>query len=85
MENRSHTTKIQLGQEMVTNILSINFVSLWLWLCAISNTKATSQAEFMKKLNNTEAELNKNVAVTDSCRDGWNLRNYSSSHVQVFT
>ena len=47
---------------MVTNILIIKCDSVGSWLCEISNTKATSKAEFMKKLNNIDAELKKSVA-----------------------
>ena len=34
---------------------------------SISNTQATSEAEFIKKLNNTEAELKKSVADKKAC------------------
>ena len=35
---------------MVTNILNIKCMSVWWCLCAISNTLATSEVEFMKKV-----------------------------------
>ena len=32
------TTKVELGQDVDTNILNIKCVSVWWWLYAISNT-----------------------------------------------
>ena len=36
-------------------------------LYVLGNTSATCQAQLMKKLSNTEAELNKNVAYKKAC------------------
>ena len=37
-------------------------VSVWCCLYILSNTSATSDTQFMKKLSNTEAELKKSIA-----------------------
>ena len=46
---------------METNILNMKRVSVkqWRWLYVLSNTEATFEAQFMKKLSNTNAELKK--------------------------
>ena len=54
MKNRSHGSKVDLGLDMSTNMMNIKSVSVW-WC----NTYATFEVEFMKKLSNTEAELEK--------------------------
>ena len=52
---------------MIMNIPIIKCASAGSWLYAISNPKATSEAEFMKKLSNTETELKKSVAYKKVC------------------
>ena len=52
-----------LGLDMNINILNIKHDLVWWWLYVLSNTKATLEAQFMKKLTNTEDELNKNVYI----------------------
>ena len=52
-------TELELGQEKDKNRLNIKCASVWWWLC---NSKATSVAEFMKKLSNTEVELKISLA-----------------------
>ena len=47
---------------MDTNIANIKSVSVGWCLYVLSNTKATFEAQFMKKLSNTEVELEKSVA-----------------------
>ena len=47
---------------MDTNIRNIKCVSVFLWLHLLSNTQTTFEAQFMKKLSDTEAELKKSVA-----------------------
>ena len=44
---------------MDINILNINFVSVQRWVFVLSNTKATFEAQFTKKLSNTKAGLRK--------------------------
>ena len=56
-------TLLELGQDMDRNILNIKLASEWLWFCAINIIYATSEAEFMKKLHNAEAELKKALLV----------------------
>ena len=66
MKNRSHRYgKIDLGLDMKTNIVNKKSVSVW--LCVLSNTQATFEAQFMQKLSNTEAELKKSVAYNKPC------------------
>ena len=66
-----------------------NFVNfLILWLVEVSSEFcffSWCNIMIIKSLIYFDWNLNldKNLA-TDSCRDGWNLRNCSSSHVQVF-
>ena len=48
--------------EMDKNVLNIKYVSVWWCLYVLSNTEATFEAQFMKKLSNTEAELKKSDA-----------------------
>ena len=55
-------TSIDSGLEMATNILNIKSVSVWWCLYVSSNTEATFEAQFIKKLSNAEAELKKSVA-----------------------
>ena len=57
--------KINLGLDMGTNIENIKIVSVWWCLSLLSNTSA-NEAQFMKKLSNTEAELKKSVAYKKS-------------------
>ena len=47
---------------MSTNIVNIKSVSVWWCLYVLSNTSATFEAQFIKKLSNAEAELEKSVA-----------------------
>ena len=65
MKNRSYRYDVNRSSPRhgykYTNILNIKFNSAW-WLYLLSNNKATSEAQFMKKLSNTEAELKKSVA-----------------------
>ena len=49
MKNRLHRyDKIDLGLDMGTNIENIKIVSVWWCLSLLSNTSATSEAQFMK-------------------------------------
>ena len=60
MKNRLHRyDKIDLGLDMGTNIVNIKIVSVWWHLSLLSIMSATSEAQFMKKLSNTKAELKK--------------------------
>ena len=52
------TTWINRGLDMDTNVVSVKNASLW-WLYVLNKTWATFEAQFMKKLSNTEAELKK--------------------------
>ena len=63
MKNRSHRYDINRTRPRH----SYEYTNYKVWLRGImvmwiSNTKATSKAEFMKKLNNIDAELKKSVA-----------------------
>ena len=60
MKNRSHRYEPVL--DIGTNKVNIKGVSAWWCLYVLSNTQATFEAQFMKKLSNTEAELKKSVA-----------------------
>ena len=73
IRNRSHRyiiDTINYGT-MNTNIQNMKFVSEWWSLRAISNTYATSDAKFMKKLSNTETELKKSVAYKKACNPAY--------------
>ena len=50
-------------------IYKIYHVSVRQRLYVISNTKATFEAQFIKKLSNTEAELKESFAYKKAC--GW--------------
>ena len=52
---------------MDTNIRNIKRVSVFLWLHVLGNTQTTFEAQFMKKLSNTEAELKISVAYKIAC------------------
>ena len=45
---------------------NIKCALVWLWSYLLSNSKATLEAQFMKKLSNDEAELEKYVAYKKS-------------------
>ena len=45
---------------MVKNMPNVKCLSI-IWLYVLSNTQAKVEAQFMKKLSNTEAELKKSV------------------------
>ena len=60
------TTKIDLSIVMDTNKVNIKSLSIWWYFYVLSNTQATSEAQFMKKLSNTEAEFKKIVAYKKS-------------------
>ena len=47
---------------MEINIVNIKSVSVWWCFYVLRKTWATFEAEFMKKLSNTEAELKKSIA-----------------------
>ena len=80
MKNRLHRyDKIDLGLDMGTNIENIKIVSVWWCLSLLSNTSATSEAKFMKKLSNTEAELKKSVAYKKSVQLMKKLRIWGSA------
>ena len=51
---------------MDTNIVNIKRVSVWWCLYVLSKIWATSEAQFMKKLNNTEGKVKKSVAYKKS-------------------
>ena len=40
---------------------------LWRYLYVLSNTEATFEAQIMKKLSNTEAQLKKTLLVKKAC------------------
>ena len=44
---------------MGTNLVNIRSVSVWFCVYILSNTEATFETQFMKKLSNTEAKLKK--------------------------
>ena len=73
---------------MDTNIRNIKYVSVFLWLHLLSNTQTTFEAQFMKKLSNTEAELKKSVAYKKSvclCKHLIYLKNYMTLEIpQIF-
>ena len=52
---------------MDTNTVNIKCLSMMWCLYILSNTKATFEARFMKKLSNTETELRKSVAYKKAC------------------
>ena len=52
---------------METNILNIKYVSVCGWLYILSNTYATFEAKFIKKLSSTEAELKKGLLIKKAC------------------
>ena len=52
---------------MGTNILNIQRASVWWWSYTLSNAWATFEAQFMKKLSNTDAELKKSVVYKKTC------------------
>ena len=58
-----------------TNIVNTECVSLWLCLYVFSNTDATFEAQFMKKLSNTEVELKKSIAYKKRVSLLWNQIN----------
>ena len=64
MKNRSHRYDINrlYGLDMDTNIVNIKSVSVWWRLYVLSNTYATLEVQFMKKVSNTVAELKESVA-----------------------
>ena len=51
---------------MGTNLVNIRSVSVWFCVYILSNTEATFETQFMKKLSNTEAKLKKNIAYKKS-------------------
>ena len=53
---------------MDTNTINIRSGSLWCCLCVLSNTYAAFEAYFMKKLDNTEADLKKCIAYKKSVK-----------------
>ena len=54
---------MELDLAMDTNIVNIKSVSVMMLICnVLSNTLAIFEAQFMKKLSNTEAEWKKSVA-----------------------
>ena len=59
---------------MDTNIINIKSVSVWWCFYVLSNTSATFEAQFMKKLSNTEAELKKALLIKKACnaKNSWN-------------
>ena len=67
-------TFIGLGLDKAINILNImKCVSVWWWL-HINNTEGTLEAQFMKNLSNTEAELKQSVTYRKKCIcnfEGW--------------
>ena len=68
MKNRLHRyDKIDLGLDMGTNIVNIKIVSVWWRLSLLSIMSATSEAQFMKKLSNTKAELKKALLLKKTC------------------
>ena len=60
------TTLIDLGLDMDRGIVYIKSASIRLCLYVLSDTSATFEVQFMKKLSNIEAELKKSVAYTKS-------------------
>ena len=66
MSNRSHIYDINRPRPMDTNIVNIKSASVWWCLYVLSNTKATFEAQFRKKLSSVEAELKKSVAYKKS-------------------
>ena len=57
MKNRSHIYNINSPRSR--HIVNKRSVSVWLCLNVLSSTSATFEAQFMRKLSNTEAELKK--------------------------
>ena len=47
---------------MDTNIVNTRSFSVWWCFHVLSNTQATLESKFLRKLRNTEAELKKSVA-----------------------
>ena len=66
IEKWLYTTKTDLCFDMGTNIVNIRSVSVWWCFYITPNTQATLEAQFIKKLSNTEAELKKRVAYKKS-------------------
>ena len=62
----SHIYDINRPRPMDTNIVNIKSASVWWCLYVLSNTKATFEAQFRKKLSSVEAELKKSVAYKKS-------------------
>ena len=55
------TTQIDLDLDMDTNIVNKKACLSLIMLICLSNALATYEAQFMKKLSTTEAELKKSV------------------------
>ena len=53
--------KIIVGLNMNTNLINTKSGSLWWCVLVLSNTWATSEAQFLNGLKNTEVELKKSV------------------------
>ena len=53
--------KTDIGLDIGTKIVNTRSVSVWWYLYVFSNTKASFEAQFMKKLSKTEAELKKSL------------------------
>ena len=66
-ENGKKDRKIDLDLNVDTNLVNIKSVSVWWCLYVLSNTEATFEAQFMKKLGNTEADLKKALLLKKAC------------------
>ena len=64
--NHIDTTWIKWGLDMDTNVVSVKSASLWGCLYVLSNIWATFEAQFIKKLSNTEAELKKALFIKNA-------------------
>ena len=54
---------MDLVPDMGANIVNIRRVSVWWCSYVLSNSEAAFEAQFTRKLNNTDAELKKNVPI----------------------
>ena len=59
VKNRSHIYDVNSPRSR--QVVNIRSDSVWSHLHALSNTYATFEAQFMRKLSNTEAQLKKPV------------------------
>ena len=65
-----NNTNIQTKTQTQRQIQKIQRVSVRQYIYVINNTYATFEAQFIKKLSNTEADLEKSIAYKKACNKG---------------